>query len=878
MFYLKHSYKSSCFFFCTALLFQFIYNIYGQDNLDSLTPNTTSIESNTVLPAAVPVLSPEEARNANDEAVMEYNANVEGSLNASAMQSNTLLPAAVPVLSPEEARKANDEALMKYNARQKEIRNQKIKKAIKIISLSMFYIVVFVLIAYFRKHVRRYLIRFYKSPYGRLFYSRSFCSLDWLGIALVFGLTFFFSILAGQKAMRNGYIGSWYQQSGATVALSIYNTGKVTGLVAFPNSKLDDFLKKGSKGELDCSSITNEEAIPQKYTGNTSFYESTGISWLIALWWKIIGYPDWSSLYILFSVFYSLIAVAAYCALRQLTGTIPSTFLGLLLSAYPSMMHQVLFGFRDGARALFCFIAIAILLYQLKGSFRWKGTIISSFFLLLICSLSTYFRQDFILLIPFILVGTILFHGKIYSNYKKKATILLSIVTGIIISFNLPGTFNRDAMGHVLYIGMADHPYMDLLHFSADNYSKGISYSDRYGFMCAAGKAYRDRGAINIGTYNKEYDQECRKEIYSLFKLYPYDFFRIALSSSIQSMHIGSRFAERKLKWIDSAPGYGFFQEHSRDVYSDVPSWLYFLFLSLTILLFLGGGFYKNIFVIASFMFIGGIYSMQFDIRHYFYLLLISLLLAGFVFNRYLRILFILLINWKKTWKLCVSKKKLFLIHCAVFAILVGLVFVVLFFANTIQKLQIKKEISSFNAAKTDVLEFNTNRVTSKLNKNFEATEVLLPGFFNQTLDREDPKQQDFTDFLKVKFRINNAEPQEKVSVFAKYENAAEYNTFPLNVGGIINSTRTCPIRLTFNTGAGLNTLYMPVYYSRSASPFVGIEFVAEGKAIEIESVERILETNNIRTQSAFLVPSESKDMRYAGNMDWNKVFWGDKK
>ena len=75
MFYLKHSYKSSCFFFCTALLFLFIYNIYGQDNIDSLTPNTTSIESNTVLPAAVPVLSPEEARNANDEAVMAYNAN-----------------------------------------------------------------------------------------------------------------------------------------------------------------------------------------------------------------------------------------------------------------------------------------------------------------------------------------------------------------------------------------------------------------------------------------------------------------------------------------------------------------------------------------------------------------------------------------------------------------------------------------------------------------------------------------------------------------------------------------------------------------------------------------------------------------------------------
>ena len=727
---------------------------------------------------------------------------------------------------------------------------------------------------------RRFFIRLYKSPYGRLFYSRSFCSWDGLGIAIVFGLTFFFSLLAGHSAVSKGFIGCWYANVAAPVVMSIYNTGEVKGLVAVPGSKLDDFLKpetklnQGSRDDHTLPTITKEETTPQQYKGATCFYESTGIAWLVALWWKIIGYPDWSTLYILFSLFYSLIAVAAYCALRQITGIVPSTILGLLLSAYPSMMHQVLFGFRDGIRALFCFIAIAILLYQLKGSFRWKGTIISSFFLLVICSLSTYFRQDFIVLIPFIVVATLLFHGKIYANYIKKITIVLSIAIGIIVSLNIPGTLNYDAMGHVLYIGMADHPYMDLLHFSADNYTKGIAPSDRYGIMCAAGQSYRDRGTINLEPFSKEYDQECRKEIYSLFKVYPYDFFRMALSSSIQSMRIGSRFVARRLQWIDSAPGYESFQEHSRKFYSDVPSWLYLLFVSLTALLFLGGGFYKNMYVIVPFMFISGIYCMQFDIRHYFYLLLVSLLLAGFVFDRYLRILFILLINLKRTWRLCVSRKKQFFIHCAMFAVLLGLVFAVLFFAKTIQKLQINKEIASFNTATTDALEFSTNKVTSKINKKFEATEVLLPGLFDQILDREDPQQQDFTYFLKVKFKINDAEPQEEVSAFAKYENAANYDTFPPNVGVIIGSTRTCPIRLTFKTGAGLNTLYMPIYFSRSASPFVGVELVANGKAIEIESVERILDTDNIQTQSAFLVPSETKDMKYAGNMDWNKVIW----
>ena len=80
---------------------------------------------------------------------------------------------------------------------------------------------------------------------------------------------------------------------------------------------------------------------------------------------------------------------------------------------------------------------------------------------------------------------------------------------------------------------------------------------------------------------------------------------------------------------------------------------------------------------------------------------------------------------------------------------------------------------------------------------------------------------------------------------------------------------------MTFFARPGTCTLYMPVYFSRGYSPFTGLELLAEGKDIEIESVERIAETDNIRTQSAFLIPGQAEKTRYYGKIDWKKVFWG---
>lgn len=715
----------------------------------------------------------------------------------------------------------------------------------------------------------------YKSSFGKLIYSTRFNRWDWLGAVLIFGMTFFFSILAGQKAMMNGYIGNWYAHEAAPVAISIYNIGTPKWFVHDPGTPLDNFMTKGSFGGLAYYKITNEEAQPKFYGDPNGFIESTGLAYLMAWWWKKIdGHPDWSTLYILFSIMGGLTMVAAYFALRQVIGVIPAVFLTLLLSAYPMTMQHLTFWVRDGARAIFCFIAIAILLYQLKRGFNWKGTLACSLALFMICTLSTEFRNDFILFIPFILVAVLFFHGKLLRNIGKKVLLVASIVIGFAVASQLPRLNTHHAFNHVLYVGLADVPYMDYLHFSADNYSKGIPYADFYAFAVGASKAYRDRKEVNLRFYSEEYDKEINKELMNLAQLYPFDFLRFAFSSSIQSLRTGYRFADKPLLYIDSAPGYNLFPKKSRDFYSGLPSWLYFALLILTMLLFLGGRFYANILLCIAIMCMSGCYMMQFDVRHYFFLMIVPLLCFGFLLNRMVRIAYLLFNDRKRILTICRRKRKSYLIHCAVFIGLIGIAVGILQIAKQVQIKQVTREMESFQTAKTEEVKFEKETAPSKLQPNLSAVKVLLPDFCGSILAKENPEQKDFTEFLKVKFKVVGAGRKEMIRVFSTYETTDKYTVLPQYVSEIINPTQSYPVPMTFFARSESCTLYMPVYFSRGYSPLTGIELLADGKDIEIESVERVAETENIRTQSAFLIPEQTDKMRYFGKVNWESVLW----
>ena len=727
--------------------------------------------------------------------------------------------------------------------------------------------------------LKKQLFRCYQSPLGKMMYSTRFCRWDWLGIFLIFAVTTFFAMLSGQKATESGYIGDWYAFYVAPVALSIYNTGELGYSGYEPGSALDNFMNRGSHGEREFFSITNEEAKAPSYAKDYySEIGSTAIPYLVALWWKMVGYPDWSTIYILFAILYGLTIVSGYFALRQVAGLSPSVFMAVLAGAERCMMLQFIFWFRDGARAGLCFIAIAILLYLLKRGLNWKGTVVCSFFLFVICSLFYMFRNDFIVFIPFIAIAVIFFHGEFFDGFSKKALIVSSIVLGLITATAiLPREKTVCGFGHVLYVGLADRPFMDDLRFSSGNYSKAIPFSDFFGFMIASSKAYRDRGVVNLPSFSEEYDKEIKKELYSLIEIYPFDFLRLAWSSCIQSMRTGYLYSERILEHIGASPGYWMFQEKSRGFYSRIPCWLYAVFFTMTLLLMLGGRFYANIVLCLAIMCMSGCYLLQFDIRHFFFLMIVPLLSCGFVINRSVRLVSLCMENKERMWKRFLRKKKVFLTHCAVAAGLVILGICAMQASKLIQEKHIRREIAGFDAAKMEEVNFQSEQTPSLINA-LPAASVNLPGFCQSVLERENPQQIDFTEFLKVKFKVIGEYRKEQVYVFAKYENTQEMNLkFPLFYLAhfICNYTKTCPNPYCFYARQGTNTLYFPVYFSRGYSPLTGLEFVAGGKTIEIESVERVAETENIHSQSAFLIPESPEDMRYLGRVRWKDVFWG---
>ncbi len=802
--------------------------------------------------------------------------------------ASDLIPRAVPVLSLVEAQKANELALREYETRMDILRKQKIRRFIIcfICSLAGIILSLSCVNLYRKKKLKSAVLFLYKSLFGKMFYCTRFCRWDWGAILLVFLVTFFFSLLAGHRAMMKGYIGTrWYPHFVAMTALSFYNDAGMEVPSYSAESKLADFIGKGSKGNIAFSDISKEDSIPPRYlkpersSNITAYFCSPGLPWLVSLWWKLIGNPNWSTLHILFCIIYALIAVSAYCALRQVTGLIPSVILGMMFSLYPSAMNEGVFSPRDAGRALTCFIAITLLLSLSKKCFSWKKVALSSMFLLFICATYTIFRNDFVVFVPFIVIATLFCHGSISKNLLKKIIIIFSIVLGFLIAFSFPRYQGRYAFNHVLFIGLADYPYMNDLHFSSDNYSKGIAYTDFYGWIMTPAKKYREQGTINLEWYSKEYDQAMNKELMSLFYLYPFDFLRFALSSSLQSITSGSRLSDRALPYIESAPGYLFYRILSVDVYHSIPMWLWYTILLGALLLLLGGCFYRNLLFVCSIVLLSGSYLFQFDIRHYFYLMIVLLLALGFVLNRIIRFFMLLVWNRRRVLSICLYNTKYFLIHCSVFAVIVILSVSTLAMAYSVQKGQIEKEIRIFDLSSKESLDFQEEKGDSIMQKGTEGTEIILPGFYDKCLSEAAPNQKYISIFLEVKFFVETDEYKEKIVVLPRYENTSDFNLRPnVTAAEVINATFTCPIPMTFYAKKGQNTLYLPVYLTRGKAPFVGIEFLCKGNHIDITSVKKIIDTKKIHTQSAFLVPDQRSEMQYAGNMDWNRVFWGNKK
>ena len=108
--------------FCSSFLFGTDFSL-EKNNLSSATPSLKiEHQTNKQIPAAIPVLTPEEAIKINSDAIdfQKSNKNISSTEGKSYIIANTL-PVAIPVLTPEEAIKANNDAI-RFQRRYKPIK------------------------------------------------------------------------------------------------------------------------------------------------------------------------------------------------------------------------------------------------------------------------------------------------------------------------------------------------------------------------------------------------------------------------------------------------------------------------------------------------------------------------------------------------------------------------------------------------------------------------------------------------------------------------------------------------------------------------------------------------------------------------------------
>lgn len=254
--------------------------------------------------------------------------------------------------------------------------------------------------------------------------------------------------------------------------------------------------------------------------------------------------------------------------------------------------------------------------------------------------------------------------------------------------------------------------------------------------------------------------------------------------------------------------------------------------------------------------------------------MIIPLLATGLVFSCFFRSSVILSCDLKQIKRIC-SPKEL-LIQCSVVAGFIILAAIILLCSKLIQEINVKHEIGVLDTNKKETIVFQESKVPSRIQRGKTATNVSLQGVYDKILSEEDASQLYHIAFFKVCFKVVDAEKKDKVYAFAKYEKGSS-PTAVFNSLDLVKGAYRYPY--LFSIEKGVNTLYIPIFLQRgrSAFPFTGIELSSNGKDIQIVSVERIIETDKIHTQSAFLVPEQLSEMHFTGNIDWKNVFWGKK-
>lgn len=347
---------------------------------------------------------------------------------------------------------------------------------------------------------------------------------------------FILSFLLAIASLYQSKTPPFYYQSYFAPALMIACDKSYTDVVPFGDSLLSQKFLNREISHLKCSDL------PQKLSKNDGI--KGGQIWFYLMQyvgnvWKITGVKWWPIDYsaALFSAFSVLIAFK----LLRLTVPIHVAFVaGLLFSLY---QLNYVSSFRDYSKVPFILGIIYILAVDLSCTLRISQKFLAAFGVGCLTAIGYGFRADVGVLIPVCLAYYLLnLEFTNWGNLSKKIFIPVAFITGFGIFF-FPHYLILKNSGscsfHFALLGLANQFYVSLGLIPAAAYGVITAYNDRdVAFMAIS---YADR-VLNI----KEtipmcgllYDQITKQLFFSYIDLFPVDFYRKVIKAPLAIMGI----------------------------------------------------------------------------------------------------------------------------------------------------------------------------------------------------------------------------------------------------------------------------------------------------------------------------------------------------
>ena len=434
------------------------------------------------------------------------------------------------------------------------------------------------------------------------------------------------------------FIGQWFTGSGIVKAFHFYQENFAPAVMVacgyefaqpVPEPRAMTEYLAAQRPAFDCADIPASVVM-----GAPTLFQQFHKYLLLAVagaW--ALGGVSWAALQPLYGLVLGVTGLAAYALCRSAMGRPLSLVCAALMMLTPLQLFN-LPHLRDYIKAPFFLGVLALLVWQILVARFSKSTLAWSAVAGALTGIGMGFRIDIVTLAPLYLLSiAVFFPGKPLANLPMKGASVLAFMLALVLcaapvfSNSLSGGGN---MPHVLVLGLMGE-FDPKLGLASSFYGLGYHYLDMYASTLLNG--YATLGGYTgevIGYPTPEYAQLGMRYYADIAATFPADMATRFLAAAWKILHLPVT------SFVTYEDLYFFYDDFINPrLWTFAHHWLWnlisFSVLCSALLIILRRGLRLGIAAMLILLFLAGYPFLQFGIRHYFYLQVVGLWLAGLV-------------------------------------------------------------------------------------------------------------------------------------------------------------------------------------------------------------------------------------------------------